>query len=160
MPESAQIDWAGIRANAVTLGIRGAARQAGANLQPIEQARFVNRVLKRAEREGWVKAKQAAQAIAPASATNPGQQLSTNVINGSEAIAKQLADDSIATRFGFSKAARKVAERSAEMPAPALMDKDTSQAAKHWHGVAAGVHGWEQKQDQIAVMVNVALLIG
>lgn len=163
MPEKAQtqvIDWAGIRAAAVTIGIRAAARQAAHALPPIEQQRFVKRVLKRAEREGWMKAKQAAMSLVPVSPSGPSLPLSSHVVTGSDLMAKQLADDSTATRVGFSKAARKVAQHASTLEPADLMDKDTSQAAKHWHGVAAGVHGWEQKQDQTAVMVNVALLMG
>lgn len=75
-----------------------------------------------------------------------------------DALATVLAADSEATKIGFSKAARKTAEALKEREAEALLDKDTAQAAKHWHGIASGVHGWEEKQSQANVMVNIALL--
>lgn len=57
------IDWPGIRAAAVTIGVREAARRAATNLPPVEANRFVERVLKRSTREGWIKEKQAATAL-------------------------------------------------------------------------------------------------
>lgn len=82
----------------------------------------------------------------------------TNVTTVANAHADALSDDSQATRIGFSRASRKVAERASSLPADELMDKETAQAAKHWHGIASGTHGWEAKQEAPAVLVNIALL--
>jgi len=48
------IDWPGIRATAVDVGVREAARQTAAHLPDDGRERFVFRVLKRPQREGWV----------------------------------------------------------------------------------------------------------
>ena len=58
------IDWPGIRAAAVAIGVREAARQAGSNLPPDELVRFTERVMKRSSREGWLTA-QAQLTIVP-----------------------------------------------------------------------------------------------
>ena len=49
-----EIDWAGLRAAAVAIGIRKAARQAARNLPPDEQERFVQRAMKRCSRQKWL----------------------------------------------------------------------------------------------------------
>lgn len=148
------IDWAGIRANAVTMGIRAAARSAARDLPDIEQDRFVERVLKRAQREEWMKAKE--QAMSSAVVINE-KPLSANVHTGADSIAKTLADDSNATKIGFSTAARKVATKISAMK-PNL-DKDRAQAVRHWAGVASSVHGWQdEKGGDRRVMINIGIL--
>lgn len=54
---SNQVDWPGIRQAAALLGIRAAARQSGAHLSGPDLVRWTNRVMQRAHREGWEKAK-------------------------------------------------------------------------------------------------------
>lgn len=76
------IDWPGIRANAVFMGIRAAARAAAVNLPDDEQTRFVNRALQRAHREGWTDAKQVAQSSVVVGNEKP---MSSTVITGAEA---------------------------------------------------------------------------
>src|SRR6266536_292779 len=49
-----EIDWAGLRAAAVAIGIRQAARQAARDLPSGEQERFVQRAMKRCSREKWL----------------------------------------------------------------------------------------------------------
>ena len=46
------VDWSGLRASAVIMGIKPAARAACRHLPEDEQTRFVERVAKRASREG------------------------------------------------------------------------------------------------------------
>src|SRR5262245_6836180 len=48
------IDWPGLRAAAVGVGIRKAARQAARDLPPDEQERFIQRAMKRCSREKWL----------------------------------------------------------------------------------------------------------
>jgi hypothetical protein len=45
------VDWAGLRAAAVAIGIRPAARQAARDLPPDEQERFVQRAMKGCSRQ-------------------------------------------------------------------------------------------------------------
>jgi len=51
---SEEIDWARLRAAAVAIGIRKAARQASRDLPPNEQERFIQRAMKRCSREKWL----------------------------------------------------------------------------------------------------------
>src|SRR5262245_25999796 len=84
-----EIDWAGLRAAAVAVGIRKAARQAARDLLPAEQERFVQRPMKRCSREKWLI--KAQQDKADAIATNP-RTLSANVRTGADAVAQTLAE--------------------------------------------------------------------
>lgn len=104
------IDWPGIRAAAVTQGIRAAARSAAINLPPIEQERFVFRVLKRASREKWEEARLAAK---PAQHANSKPQ-SSKVLNGSEAAQNGLLEQKQATRSNLAKYAVDASSKAAK----------------------------------------------
>src|SRR5262245_5237495 len=104
------IDWPGIRANAVLIGVREAARQAARDLPPREKERFVDRVLQRCRRQGWLREKNAIIAANAAKISAPTSQalpLSANVGTGSQAAATRLADDSNETKIYLSTAAKK-----------------------------------------------------
>ena len=105
-----EIDWAGLRAAAVAIGIRKAARHAARDLPPNEQDRFVQRAMKRCSREKWLVKSQ--QDKADAVVTSPNA-LSANVRNGADVLSEVLAEDSRETRIGLSAAARKAAEHLA-----------------------------------------------
>ena len=51
-----EIDWPGLRAAAVAIWIRKAARHAARDLPPDEQERFIQRAMKRCSRESKSKA--------------------------------------------------------------------------------------------------------
>jgi hypothetical protein len=149
------IDWPGIRAAAVTVGVREAARQASRNLPPDEQKRFVDRVMQRSHREGWIRRKTAI--IEKRLDVEQAKPMSAPVSTGADSIAKALADDSNATKIGFSTTARKFAEHVATKK-PSL-DKDRAQAIRHMAGVASTVHGWdESKGADRRVMINIGIL--
>jgi hypothetical protein len=76
-----EIDWAGLRAAAVAIGIRPAARQAAQDLPPDEQERFVQRAMRRCSREKWLVKSQ--QDKANAIAKSP-TALSADVRKGSD----------------------------------------------------------------------------
>jgi hypothetical protein len=78
-----EIDWAGLRAAAIAVGIRQAARQAARDLPSDEQERFVQRAMKRCSREKWLIKCQ--QDKADAVVTSP-TALSANVRKGSEVL--------------------------------------------------------------------------
>src|SRR5215470_13073314 len=105
-----EIDWAGLRAAAVAVGIRRAARQAAHDLPPDEQERFVQRAMKRCSRQKWLV--KAEQDKADAVVMSPSA-LSANVRKGSDVLNDVLEEDSRATRLGLSAAARKAAEHLA-----------------------------------------------
>jgi cell division septum initiation protein DivIVA len=156
------IDWAGIRANAVTLGIRGSARAAAVQLPPDEQKRFVARVLKRAEREGWkaatdaVLARTGAVPLAPVTRSAAPVSASSNVVTAADSMANRLADDSRATRLAGATYARRTLEHAAQLdPDDALQQ---AQNVKAVVASAALVHAWEAKAAAPQIMVNLALL--
>jgi len=83
------IDWSGLRAAAVAIGIRKAARQAACDLPPDEQERFVQRAMKRCSREKWLVKAQQDKADAVATST---RTLSANVRSGADALAQTLTE--------------------------------------------------------------------
>jgi hypothetical protein len=149
-----QIDWAGIRANSVSIGIRAAARAAAANLPDIERERFVNRALQRAHREGWTEAKQAAVSSIVVRNEKP---LSSNVINGADSIAKAIAEDSEASRAAILKTVRKGSEHLRDKEGEYIVEnaKNVQQLAS-----AGNVAGkWNEREgDDRRVMINIGIL--
>ena len=123
-----EIDWAGLRAAAVAIGIRQAARQAARSLPPDEQERFVQRAMKRCSREKWLA--KAQQEKADAVVTSP-TALSANVRKGSDVLSDVLAEDSRETRIGLSAAARKAAETFAKMPGSKVYQARPSAPARY-----------------------------
>src|SRR5262245_36134210 len=107
------VDWPGLRAATVAIGIRKAARQAARDLPPDEQERFVQRAMKRCSREKWLA--KARQVKAGAIMASPAA-LSANVRKGSDVLSEILEEDSRETRIGLSAAARKAADELAKMP--------------------------------------------
>jgi hypothetical protein len=112
-----EIDWAGLRAAAVAIGIRKAARHAACDLPPDEQERFIQRAMKRCSREKWLVKSE--QIKADAVATSP-TVLSANVRKGADVLIELLADNSKRSKIGFSKASVKAAEHFAELPAKGI----------------------------------------
>jgi hypothetical protein len=139
--EDFQIDWAGLRAAAVAIGIRRAARQAAQDLPPDEQERFVQRAMKRCSRQKWLV--KAQQDKADAAVTSPAA-LSANVRNGSDVLSEVLAEDSRETRIGLSAAARKAAETLAKMPGSKVIKH--AQAHRHVTASSSVLHGWDSAQ--------------
>jgi hypothetical protein len=139
-----EIDWAGLRAAAVAIGIRPAARQAARNLPSDEQERFVQRAMKRCSREKWLA--KAQQDKAEAIARSP-HALSANVRKGSDVLSEILAEDSRETRISLSSAARKAAETFAKMPGSKVIKH--AQAHRHVTRSASVLHGWDDKGNRI-----------
>jgi hypothetical protein len=151
-----EIDWAGLRAAAVAIGIRPAARQAARDLPPDEQQRFVQRAMKRCSREKWLVKSE--QGKADAVAISP-TALSANVRSGADTLATALAEDSQATRIAAARAHRKATEHAAKLSGKTLMEKDVAQALRHHDQGAAIVHGWsETEQAPVGAIVNIAML--
>lgn len=145
-----EIDWAGLRAAAVAVGIRQAARQAARDLSPDEQERFVQRAMKRCSREKWLDKSQ--QDKADAVVTSP-TALSANVRKGSDVLSEILAEDSRETRIGLSAAARKAAETLAKMPGSKVIKH--AQAHRHLTASASVLHSWDDKGNPIPFTLNV-----
>ena len=83
------VDWPGIRASAVAVGVREAARRSAAHLPDDERERFVFRVLKRSQREGWVVGAKATRA-APVARQTAGP-MSSNVLTGGDVLDDERA---------------------------------------------------------------------
>jgi hypothetical protein len=86
-----EIDWAGLRAAAVAIGIRPAARHAARDLPPEEQERFIQRAMRRCSRQKWLLKSQ--QDKADAVVMSP-TALSANVRNGADVLSDVMAEDS------------------------------------------------------------------
>ena len=145
-----EIDWAGLRAAAVAIGIRPAARHAAHDLPPDERDRFVQRAMKRCSREKWLA--KAQQDKADAVAASP-TALSANVRKGSDVLSEVLAEDSRATRIGLSAAARKAAETLAKMPGSKVIKH--AQAHRHVTASSSVLHSWDDKGNPIPFTLNV-----
>ena len=123
-----EIDWAGLRAAAVAVGIRKAARQAARNLPPDEQERFVQRAMKRCSREKWLVKTRQGKAEAAATAT---RALSATFRTGADALANALSDEGCAIRMNVASALCEAAEHFAEMPGEQLLQLQTARAMKN-----------------------------
>jgi hypothetical protein len=145
-----EIDWAGLRAAAVAIGIRPAARQAARGLPPDEQERFIQRAMKRCSREKWLA--KAQQDKADAVATSPAA-LSANVRKGSDVLSEVLAENSRETRIGLSAAVRKAAETFANMSGVKIIKH--AQAHRHVTASSSVLHSWDDKGNQIPFTLNV-----
>jgi hypothetical protein len=144
------IDWAGLRAAAVAVGIRPAARQAARNLPPNEQERFVQRAMKRCSREKWLA--KAQQDKADAVTMSPAA-LSADVRKGSDVLSELLVEDSRATRIGLSAAARNAAETFAKMPGSQVIKH--AQAHRHMTASSSVLHSWDDKGNLVPFTLNV-----
>ena len=144
-----EIDWAGLRATAVAIGIRPAARKAARHLPPDEQERFVQRAMKRCSRQKWLA--KAQEDKADAIATSP-TALSANVRKGCDVLSEVLAEDSRATRIGLSAAARRAAETFAKMPGSKVIKH--AQAHRHMTASSSVLHSWDEKGNLIPFTLN------
>src|SRR5947207_9213214 len=143
------IDWPGLRAAAVAIGIRQAARQAARDLPLDEQERFIQRAMKRCSREKWlIKSQQDKADAVVASPT----ALSANVRKGSDVLSEILAEDSRETRIGLSAAARKAAETLAKMPGSKVIKH--AQAHRHMTASSSVLHSWDEKGNPIPFTLN------
>jgi hypothetical protein len=135
------IDWPGIRAAAVSVGVREAARQAGKDLPPAELVRFTNRVMQRSKREGWIKQAQALQA----SVSAPGLPLSANVSTGAQAAAQTLATRKENTRAHLARFAEEAALEAATAPEKLKVARQTKDVAAVMSSV------WPEKEQAVAL---------
>ncbi len=144
------IDWSGIRAAAVSIGVRAAARQAAIGLEPAEVKRFEDRVRQRATREKWC----APVAIMSPRLTREGIR-SPLVANGAQIMANSLASDERDTRAGLAKFAKKAIGAMNKSVHPVKYTKEAHEVAR----TAAIVHRWDAKEQSAGnVVVNIALL--
>lgn len=147
---SGEIDWAGIRAAAVAVGIREAARQAARGLPPDEQERFVQRAMKRCSRQRWLE--KARRDTADALVTSP-TALSADVRSGADVLSEILAEDGRQTKVNLSAAARKAAKHlAAGKPAKIVREHHALRSITQ---SAAELHNWNQKHPEQPFSLNV-----
>jgi len=140
------IDWSGLRAAAVAIGIRKAARQAACDLPPDEQERFLQRAMKRCSREKWLAKSQ--QVKADAVAISP-TALSANVRKGADVLAQTLAERRQNSSLHLAKYAEESGKRLAE-------SKGDLSNARSFQQIAAGrANLFPDAQRNIQVGVNV-----
>jgi hypothetical protein len=132
-----EIDWAGLRAAAVAIGIRKAARQAARDLPPDEQERFVQRAMKRCSREKWLVKSQ--QDKADAVVTSPNA-LSANVRKRADVLSEILAEHEKETRISLARSARRMAKDAEEAR---LRDSPYVQKVAQVAGI---VHKWNDQE--------------
>ena len=150
-----EIDWPGLRAAAVAIGVRPAARQAARDLPPDEQERFIQRAMKRCSREKWLLKSQ--QHKADAIVTSP-TALSANVRKGSDVLREILVEDSRETRINLSAATRKAAKYLA-ISKPTKIVRE-HRALRNITGSAAQLHGWDAQGNPVSINLNVLSLPG
>lgn len=118
MPAPLNVDWSGLRAASVAVGIREACRQATADLPPDEAKRFTERAMKRCSREKWLT--QAAEAKQVAVSASP-QTLSANVRTGADSVANTLKERENHTKLGLSMFTARAARVAAKLPKEKLL---------------------------------------
>ena len=140
------VDWAGLRAAAVAIGIRKVARQAARDLPPHEQERFVQRAMKRCSREKWLV--KAQQDKTDAIATSP-RTLSANVRSGADALAETLSERRQESAVHLSKYVVDAGKRLAK-------SKGDLKNARSFQQIAAGrANIFPEDQPRNAIQVNV-----
>ena len=143
-------DWAGLRAAAVAIGIRRAARQAARDLPPDERERFVQRAMKRCSREKWLVKHE--QDKADAIATSP-HALSANVRTGADTLADVLAIRKHETKLHLSKYSVEASLEAAEHPEKLKITRQAKEIAQ-----TAGEVRPEEREQYHQTLVNVAIL--
>ena len=153
MPEQA-IDWSGIRASAVLIGVREAARQAAQDLPYNEQERFVERVMKRSSREGWlVRKAQDLSAVMAAPDQYHAKALSAPVRTGAELLSEGQNDYRKRNNYAITKASCLASEHLSALPAADILER-----VPELVGLAKAVATANPEQGQPSTVVNLAFI--
>jgi hypothetical protein len=135
----------------MAIGVREAARRAATNLPPLEANRFVKRALKRSEREGWVKQKQAA--LSKPLTEQQAKPVSSNVVNGSDLLLSKLKADGDTTKTSLSEAAKNAAIAFSKKKGNAVISK--AKQLRDITATASQIHGWDNQHSGGSVSVNI-----
>jgi hypothetical protein len=147
-----QIDWSGIRAAAIAgNNIREAARNAAINLPPLEQERFVDRVLKRAQREQWTTRAREVKEAALAINELP---MSAKVGTGPDALARTLAHRKDKSAMHLSRYVVEASKRAAQSKGELKIAQDV----RHVAGVRS--HLWPEDASRDSVDVQILSIGG
>ena len=150
---SGEPDWPSIRAAAVMVGVRQAARQAAANLPEVERNRFVERVMKRAARQGWLK--QAQEVRQTAALTRPAAT-SAPTVSGADIVAGSMAEIGRTTRFDLAKSAARGAEHAAKLSGDEILER--AQPLRALVAAADDIHGWSDGHGEGGGVININLM--
>jgi hypothetical protein len=152
------VDWSGLRASAVIMGIKPAARAACRHLPEDEQARFVERVAKRASREGWEAHRVSTMSTLTTAPQRQGgtqpKPLSTPVHDAATIQAEQNAENGARSRSAALRYSARNLEHLADLPAEegVLLAPQAASLVK----VAATAGDWDAERGA-SVSVNVLL---
>jgi hypothetical protein len=139
-----KVSWDAVRALAVAVGVREAARRLG-----ISEAA----TRKRCQREGWLKDDTVRQVTAQSVALR--NQPTCRQVSPAQAIAMELARENAETRAGFSRAMAGVAKYvSNRDPEENLADASNVKAAAQTAGL---VHSWADQQPASRMRIDVLL---
>jgi hypothetical protein len=147
---SKEIDWPGLRAAAVAIGIHKAARHAARDLPPNEQERFIQRAMKRCARWKWLVKSQ--QDKADAIVTSPSA-LSANVRTGADVLTDVLATRKGETKLHLTKYALEASQEAAEHPEKLKITRQAKEIAQTSSEV-----GPEEREEYHPTLVNVQIL--
>jgi hypothetical protein len=144
-----QIDWSGIRAAAIAgQNVQDAARSAAANLPPIEQQRFIERVNKRALREQWMRK---ARAITVAATARNELPTSKIVQTGSDALATTLSRRKDKSAMHLSRYVVKASEQAARLKG--IHTLTTAQEVRHVAAVRSHLWPEDRQGDSVDVQI-------
>lgn len=135
------IDWSGIRAAAVVIGVREAARRAACDLPQQEQDRFTERVMKRCSREGWLTKGEYVKA-----SPREVMPLSAPVRTGSDLLLEHLEECDAESKKGYATVSRKLAGHFACMEAEKLIA--CTPAVKDGVSIADKTFGWTAQREK------------
>jgi hypothetical protein len=143
------INWPEIRAAAIALGVREAARQAAKHLPPLEQQRFVNRVMRRCSRERWLAIKRNPP---PPTVPFAGQTLpmSARVRDGSAVLAQTLQERKDKSALHLSKYIQDASARLEQSGGDLLQSKAGSDVVK----IRQGIYPETREATELEVTIN------
>lgn len=147
MPDDG-IDWAGIETASAIIGIREAARRAAINFPPEQQPAIIERIRKRAQRQGWkVKTDAIINGLSTTIDSESGKVIvkpvSPIVPTGKQMIDDTLATEASETRSFLSKTAHKAAKAASEQDGAQIIA--TSDKLLNVGKLAALTHGWSNQ---------------
>jgi hypothetical protein len=143
------INWPEIRAAAIALGVREAARQAAKHLPPMEQQRFVNRVMRRCAREHWLAIKRNPP---PSTVPFAGQTLPTSapVRDGSAVLAETLQQRKDKSALSLSKYVQDASQRLEQSDGELCHAKAGSDVVK----IRQGIYPETREASELEVTIN------
>ena len=146
------IDWEGIRAAAVAVGVIEAARQTAAPLPEPARTRLVERIRKRAFRQHWLDSAQQAVSVARQSVpVDMSQSVPGTPLSGADAVAVSVAESRGRSQVAISRAISKRAEHVADQPAERIAALELS----HLATAHQRMHGGGEESSRVVVPVQI-----